>query len=112
MRGRQGAQAAVGLLAALVSGGPDSDVDAMTAFARAAVAGGLLRPLLQLARSAQDSSAEAVRRSDTSFVSLTRCFLTLGTGACRLFQWLKLQACCAYMPRLLMNLPARQLHVL
>ena len=61
LRGRQGAQAAVGLLAALVSGGPDCDVDAMTDFANAAVAAGLLGPLLQLTRSAQDSSAETVR---------------------------------------------------
>ena len=59
--GRQAAQVAVRLLAALVSGGPDSDVEAMAAFADAACAGGLLAPLLELARSAQDSSAEVVR---------------------------------------------------
>ncbi len=57
----QAAQAAVGLLAALAGGGPDSDVEAMSAFADAACAGGLLAPLLELARSAQDSSAEVVR---------------------------------------------------
>ncbi|KAK9820958.1 hypothetical protein WJX81_007559 [Elliptochloris bilobata] len=55
----EGAQAAVELLAALVSGGPDSDMDAMTDFADAACAAGLLGPLLELASSAQDSSAEA-----------------------------------------------------
>lgn len=95
----------MGLLAALVSGGPDSDVDAMTAFAKAAVAGGLLRPLLQLARCAQDSSAEAVCRSNTCFCIAYSSFPGSGTSV-QVICVVKLRACCPYMPCLRMNLPA------
>jgi len=57
----QAAQVAVALLAALVSGGPDSDVEAMSLFADAACAGSLPAPLLELARCADEPSAEVVR---------------------------------------------------